>query len=78
MERAVQTRRNLLDEHLQSVPETVRQYGGRFMEETEEVAMLKAMLQFTEQNAYDLKRVAEYEHNGCPDLGGIKGAKIGG
>eukprot|EP00971_Amphidinium_carterae_P162497 3221482-Amphidinium_carterae.1 len=35
----------------------------RSMEEAEELAMLTARLQFTEQNAYDLQRVAEYEHN---------------
>eukprot|EP00971_Amphidinium_carterae_P253463 5032050-Amphidinium_carterae.6 len=72
MERAVQARRQLLYEHLQSAPHQVKLSGGdhvhrtraqtRSMEETEKVGMLKARLQFTEQNAYDLRRVAEYEN----------------
>eukprot|EP00971_Amphidinium_carterae_P072382 1431820-Amphidinium_carterae.1 len=64
MERAVRSRRQMLDEHLLGVPETVRLNGGpnavrtrdqiRFQEETEEVAMFRAR---------ELSRVAEYEHS---------------
>eukprot|EP00971_Amphidinium_carterae_P273972 5437517-Amphidinium_carterae.1 len=68
MERAVQSRRVILDEPIHNLSRISTRAQTRLNEETEEIAILKAKSQFTERNMSDLRRVVTCEHTAACEV----------
>eukprot|EP00971_Amphidinium_carterae_P061249 1212704-Amphidinium_carterae.1 len=71
MQRAMMRRREVLTEHIASVPDQIMQglrpsqrtrQWQRSQEEASEIAILTAKLRCKEHNMQDVEKVAEYEH----------------